>query len=110
MFYHAFGALLTTSTAYFVKPWASFVVAMLWATFWLWDIVIRPSMFPETELTEEERFRQAMEVKLAREGEQGHRQMRMINQRLNEQQHAIQSLQKQLAEARAEYQEKDSNE
>lgn len=70
LLYNSEYAILTVVSAYFVHPALAYLTALAWASGWLWEAWVRPWVFPEREMTQDEKTREQFRKGLeAQEGQ-----------------------------------------
>lgn len=79
LLYNSEYAVLTVATGFFVHPALAYVTALAWTSGWLWEAWVRPWMYPEREMSQEEKTREQFRRGLkAQEG----RQLAKLEQRV----------------------------
>lgn len=81
--YNFFASLLTTTPAFLANKWLGFATASGWSFFWMYDIVIRPNIFPESEMNEEDKAAVHFQEWMNNQADQSQQQMRRIGERLS---------------------------
>jgi hypothetical protein len=73
---------ITVGTGYTISKWVAFVIALLWTSLLLWDIVFKPALFPEVSLTEQDRIEMAaaesFQTLLTQDSDRLHREVQAL--------------------------------
>jgi hypothetical protein len=95
----------TSLSAFFWRRWVGFVTATVWCLFFAWDLYIHPALFPEENLSEQEKAAVKFEQQMARGAQQDHHRQRKINERLAEMETKHERLKDKYSEAKDKLQE-----